>query len=229
MDVTQKVKQAMINLAKQYGEKKRQKLENRTNVLLGRIISSGSDFQYDFAKILFLGTRYKVLVDYPITYAGYTKSGKMRNRTMYPDITVIDEENVLKAIIELKIDLGYLREDYEKNLKSMTDAFRANKRMKYNEFVKVSGSKNLYITIPRYFIKIFIIGTKQNHKERAEPFKRVVESLGFRPLILLDNVHPNLLPKPETFEKELVELEGDISKEIEGKKEQIEKTFEGIF
>lgn len=219
----------MINLAKQYGEKKRQKLENKTNVRFGRIISSGSEFQYDFAKTLFLGTEYKVLVDYPLIYDGVYKSGKRGKKMVYPDIAVMDEKNVLKAIIELKIDLGYLREDYKENLKSMIDAFRTNKIMKYKELVKFSDSEDVYMTIPKDFIKISIIGTKQNHQGRAEPFKEYVGSVGFRPLILLDDVHPNPLIKPETFEKELTELERKISKEIESKKEQIEKTFEGIF
>lgn len=227
--VVKKVKYAMSKLIKEYIKQKSQKLRNKNNVFLGRNISMGSTFQYIFAKELFLNSFYKVLVDYPLCYPGKYRSGKKGKKNLYSDIVVMNKKNVLKAIIELKVDLGFLRENYKGNLKRMIEAFKRNKKMKYNKLVGFSGSEEEYIQIPKNFIKIFIIGTKINHTDRIKHFKRTVKSLGFRPLILLDNIHPNPLLNTKNFEEEIEKLKIDAIKEIENKKGEINRVFKGLF
>ncbi|MBI2045776.1 hypothetical protein HYT23_06970 [Candidatus Pacearchaeota archaeon] len=227
--ITQRIKESIVELIEEYKIQKTQKLKNKSNVHLGRNISMGSQFQYIFAKKLFANSSYKVLVDYPIRYDGKYKSGKKGKKNLYPDILILNKNGVLKALIELKIDLGFLRGNYRKDLKRVISAFEKNGEMKYNQFVGFSNSEEVYIKIPKNFIKIFIIGTKINHTDRVEPFKKNVKALGFKPLILLDKVHPNPLPDVTNFRMEMINLKKQANNEIDSKREDINRVFKGLF
>jgi len=229
MMIHKKIECAILELIKEYQDQKLHKLKNKSNIFLGRNISLGSKFQNILAQNLFNDSSYKVLVDYPICYKGKYNSGKKGKKNLYPDILILDKENMLKALIELKIDLGFLSKDFENNIRKTINAYRKNREMSYKKFVGFADSSDIHIEVPKRFIKIFIIVTKINHTDRVEPFKKTVKHFGFRPLILLEKYHPNPLTSVKNFRGDISRLRKDVEKEIYDKKNEINRTFRGLF
>lgn len=229
MTIHKKIEAAVLELINEYRKQKFKKLKNKSNIFFGRNISLGSKFQFILAEKLFINSSYKALVDYPLRYFGKYKSGKSGMKNLYPDILILDKKNNLKALVELKIDLGFLSNDFKNGLGRMIDAYKKNRKMSYNKFVGFSDSKDMQIKVPKRFIKIFIIVTKINHSNRVKPFIKTVKQFGFRPLILLDEIHPNPLASVENFKGDMDKLKKDAIKEIYNKKFEISRTFKGLF
>ncbi len=108
-------------------ENNRKNTKNNSNVYLGRMFSLGSVFPYKLAESLFRNkNEYEVLVDCPIT----GMKGKKKAKVLYPDIVIIDKETQqLKAIIEVKLDCGWIRAaELKKNNTPLT---------KYEKFISM--------------------------------------------------------------------------------------------
>lgn len=170
-------------------------------VILGRKFQLGSRFQYELARDLFQKTNYTVLVDYPISYRNKSKS-----KTLYPDILVL-KKGKLKGIIEVKIDLGYLRfkhfgMKYNKRTKEYTYKITRNKfKQNYDDLLSSrkfsykykqnEKDEKRFVDIPQKIVKIMILVTKHNDHGRYDYFEKSMKDSGFVLLNILEKKHPN--------------------------------------
>lgn len=72
-------------------------------------------FEDEFARFLHkaLDSKYRILIDYPLQFPG-------RNNKMKPDILILENQTI-KMILELKIDLGYEKENWRDKRKEQLD------------------------------------------------------------------------------------------------------------
>ena len=209
MSPTERIFASLEKLVDSYAVERKNKISDET-VLQGRNISAGSNFQLNLAKELFSQSKdYKVLVDYPLSFGKYeTKTGKLKTKSLYADI-IVTKRCILKGIIEVKIDLGFLRcEDFglskgqigyqytksENKFKANYDSFLSSKEFRYKFPVGFKKPKSRTIQIPKNndkVAKIFLIVTKKNCHNRFESLKKAVQDSGFRFLCLLQDTHPN--------------------------------------
>jgi len=215
----------LINENKRIKNKYRNAIDN---VILGRKFQLGARFQYELAKELFQNTEYIALVDYPISFRYRGK-----NKTLYPDIIVL-KEDTLKGIIEVKIDLGYLR--YKKfgikyNKDSKKYSFNKGKnsfKNDYNRLFKLKGfsyilkknklKERKYVKIPRNVKKITIIATKNNAHGRCGVFEKSMRDSGFTLINILDKLNPN---------DDFCDVSA-VKNEIKEKNEYFTKAFKGL-
>lgn len=201
---------------------------NKSNIVLGRTFSLGGMAGYELAKQLFNRTKYSAVVDPPLTIKG-------RKNPLYPDILVTKGDK-LKAIIEMKIDLGFLNQEnygisYQKEKKEYTYSKKENnfkknmavfskaKHVKYNlkdEYGHII--KTRLIKVPKKFEKIMIVVSKINHRKRAPFFEKAMDDSGFKILFLLETTHPN---NPRYSLKA-------VKKDLQGNQNKINKAFKWI-
>lgn len=209
MSAAERIGASLEKLVDSYAVERKNKISDET-VLQGRNLSAGSDFQLNLAKELFSQNKdYEVLVDYPLSFGKYkTKTGKIKTKSLYADI-IVTKKRVLKGIIEVKIDLGFLRcEDFglskgqkgyqytksENRFKANYHSFLSSKEFRYKFPVGFKKPETRTIQIPKNgndVFKIFLIVTKRNCHNRFESLKKAVQDSGFRFLCLLQDVHPN--------------------------------------
>lgn len=204
----------------------RRNLQNKKNkVYLGRSFAQ-LDFQYYLALNLFKKSKYdKVLVDTGVSFRG---SGF---QPLYPDILLL-KNSQLKAILDIKIDLGFLRyEDYgikynkqkkmygyerKKNkFKKRYKKFLSSKMASYKINNEYDKKEDFYFKIPNYkkVKKLFILITKENDHSRFDTFFKSMDNSGFKFLVLLKDCHPGV-PKTtiQDIKSGLKENEKDIRK-----------------
>lgn len=181
MGAYDKVEKTMEWLIRKYARSKKNQKSAKNNVVLGRSFSLGSQFQYVLAKNLFEKTRFKVLVDYPISIPG-------RKQPIYPDIAVISH-NKLIALMEIKMDCGWIGDfnrvglalkEYNKILKNKRFAYKGYDEKESHEVLVHPSCK-----------RIFIIVSGHNHRENVPQITKIAEKNNFRPLVLTEKTHPN--------------------------------------
>lgn len=228
-DIKNRIRSAVRCLCKHQKENLEKFRKNSQKIYLGRLFGLGAWFQYFLAKELFEDTRFYsvVLVDCPVTFKG-------RKQPLYPDILVIDENNTLKGLIDVKLDFGYVKPEefgFKKIKKGDHSSYTYNRKdnkflKKYNDFFnaqqfqyKVKGvldeTEEKEIRIPKQVHKIAIIlmGHVNNHNN-YDGYKEAMEDAGFKFLHILwdgDVRHPNDEENVRRIEKEIKE-NNDIEK-----------------
>jgi hypothetical protein len=216
----------LINENKRIKKKYRNTIDN---VILGRKFQLGVRFQYELAKQLFQNTEYLALVDSPISF-----KYRGKNKTLYPDILVL-KENKLKGIIEVKIDLGYLKYkkfgiSYNKDrskkysFNKRKNSFKKNydrliKSKEFSYILKKNGLKERKnVKIVRNVKKITTIATKNNDHGRYEVFEESMRNAGFILINILDKLNPN---------DDFCDVSA-VKNEIKEKNEYFIKAFKGL-
>lgn len=170
----------MINL---FEEKQRAKCISE-RAQRGRISPAGNDFEDRFAKSLMtvLPTEYRILVDYPLTYRP-ENSG--RAITVYPDIIVVHGD-IIKCILELKIDLGYAKDKWLIEKQNKFNDFRKLEKVSYllSNGNKRKQKQELKVT-NNTEIAFVILSAENDHGKVAHI------SGDMNCFILLSNFHPN--------------------------------------
>jgi len=154
-------------------------------IVRGRAPSLSYEFEEGFARLLAvaLPQRYKILIDYPMSYE---VEGKGRKKTSYPDIAIVRDSKVLTGIIELKIDLGYLREGWvESSASSLSDLRNATEVTFKTDVGRTAGEK-VKVTVDPDLQRAIVLLTGINDHGRLPGF--VVQPNCF---VLSSNVHPN--------------------------------------
>ncbi|MDZ4262861.1 MAG: hypothetical protein U1B30_11100 [Pseudomonadota bacterium] len=160
-------------ILKIFSEKKNnKKISNR--IVRGRASASADAFEEELAKLIekHVPEPINILVDYPISYK---LMGAVRAKTIYPDIALVCERTIL-AIIEAKIDLGFLKDDWAKNRSEMFKGFKSAN--------DISG-----YTISEKFSSCCVVLTAKNDHGRLDDF--LEQPINPIVLILEDHLHPN--------------------------------------
>lgn len=227
--VANRIGKSLIYLIKENDRIKKEYKREKNNVILGRKFQLGSIFQYELAKELFQKTDYTALVDYPISF-----KYRGKNKTLYPDILIL-KGGKLKGVIEVKIDLGYLKIDHfgiEYNKKTKKYKYKISKNKFRKNYANLLSSDKFsykykqndkkerrFVNIPRNTVKIMIIVTKHNDHNRYDYFKNSMYDSNFKVLKILEKQHPN-------------HDDCDVSaikNEIRENEENFNKAFKGLF
>ena len=104
-------------------QKKRKRIAPR--VIRGRAIPLANAFEDAFGKLLgkVLNERFKILVDYPMSIK---PSDFQKTKTIYPDIAICEDDE-LRCLLELKIDLGYFSDESKVEMKRKINDLRRAK------------------------------------------------------------------------------------------------------
>ena len=212
--IVKAIMNALMDLDNEYFKNHKLKKPSKSNVRIGRSNSVSYVFERKLAKRLGKVFRnYYFFVDYPITL--YDKNNT-KIKQVYPDIFVVkgldmekkDSEGKAVAIIDLKIDLGYLNLDHygiskdgrqieNKNSNFVKREDALNKcdlgRFDYivgaysDEEKQINKEKGkLKVKIPKNILKISIISTKDNAHGRLEIYRKILEKQGYSVLFLLN-------------------------------------------
>jgi hypothetical protein len=175
--------------------KKNKKINDR--VLRGRSSSISNFFEDKFATMLgnILPSNYNIFVDYPISYK---ISQGDRSKTSYPDIMIVKDYNtesnvsngLLAAIIELKIDLGWLNEDLFKTKLEQFNTLRSVNKVSFNLDVGTMHRNIKTLSVKDDFPLAVVLLTRQNHSERFPDFKKNVEKENSHCYVLSSEFHP---------------------------------------
>lgn len=225
MSITKNITDSIIWLNERYRELNEQEKDDNNRVQLGRSFKIADKFQFDLASRLSQSLRAeKIIIDYPTSCTN-------RSQPLYPDIQLIDG-NKLKAIIEIKIDLGFLRLGefgitYDKSRKTYEYGNAPNRFMdNYNNFLssqeiwykKKSDKEKVSLKIDNSLKRIFIVVTQRNHTRRGPFFQQSMNDSKFNLLFLLDKIHPNT-------SKDVTNL---IRQNIKEKDQEIRELFDGL-
>ncbi len=217
------IKESLKKLNKEVIKRKKEKLNNNTRVILGRSPSFSSFFESTLAKELSkVYPNFYFYVDFPIRILNEeNKSIKNGGQSIYPDIMIVDKENkLLKAIIEIKLDIGYVNLDREENSKRDNDFEKANK-IRFNKLVgaysreEKEENEEIMLSISPKIKKIAIIVTKKNSHGREKGFEKILKKRGYTSIFLLEKIHFNTM--------------GDISKKIEEEVDEKKDTILNAF
>ena len=175
------------------------------NIYPGRLNSLGQPLQYILAKNLFCKTSYDVGVD---CAASLQRRGRKRKKTVYPDIIVLQKKSrgvyVLKSVIDVKLDLGWLNVDFygikKQNNGAYTYRRRTSKFLKGQmEFIrssrftyKIKNDQNEVeqireVEIPKEGVKrLAILFMKQNSHGREVAYENAMVDAGYEFLLVLN-------------------------------------------
>jgi len=225
MTLTQNIIESICWLNEQYRELNGQEKNDENRVQLGRSFKIADKFQFDLASRISNSLQAdKIIVDYPTSCTN-------RTQPLYPDIQLI-KKGKLKAIVEIKIDLGFLRLNefgitYDKPRKeyafgAVQNAFKQN----YEDFLssdeiwfrKKGNRERVVLRKNDSLKKIFIVVSRKNHTRRGPYFEAAMEDAGFNLLFLLDDIHPN----------HHHDLSPEIKSRIENKEKEIKRLFKGL-
>ncbi|MDP2682421.1 MAG: hypothetical protein Q8P28_06400 [Deltaproteobacteria bacterium] len=172
-----------------FTQKKKEKGILKNRVFRGRAATSSSDLENLFAVAIAesIPKQYSILVDYPLSI----KKGSMRALTLYPDISIV-KGNVLKGVIEFKIDLGYLKKEWINQHKTSIKQLENASILKYKKNVGTIKAKKDCLKISKKLASCVVVLSSENSHNRLDKFKTEL-----KPYILFkrdndDNgVHPN--------------------------------------
>ncbi len=199
MSITDIIINHVCELHIHYREMFNDEKNDNNSVQLGRSFRISDKFQFDFAKALSKVIESdKILVDFPI-------SCSERAQPLYPDILII-KSGLVTAIIEMKIDLGFLnlstfgiksegKSNYSYDIndnifKRTYDDLIKSEKVYYKK--KGGEKERVRIGMSKMVKKLFVIITEQNDHGRMKYFKEAIEDAGFDILFLLkETVHPN--------------------------------------
>jgi len=168
--------------------------------------------------------KYKIFVDYPIRLCNKDET-PIGSQNLYPDIMIVDKKNHLKAIIELKLDIGRLNIDSDSSreglLRKAKVGFLNSVVGRYSD--QQEKNERRKIVFAKGYKKILIVVTLVNEhkylgKPKSEPYKKKLLKWGYIPLFLLKQVHYN------TFE----DASKKIKIELEHMRPEIQGAFRGI-
>jgi len=231
----EKIIEALKNLNNRFRENHKLKI-NTDKVRIGRSNSVSYVFEREIAKILSdKFPQYLFLVDYPISLLDaynniltYNNGEETKNvQPVYPDILVVSGINVTKsdsggysatnnngqviALLDLKIDLGYVDLKYYEGEKSNKKSFafresNINKAKKcrfnyivggYSEDEKIINKDigKLCAEFPENssLKRISIICTKVNSHDRHDNYCKIMKKFGYDVILLLEECHPNTI------------------------------------
>jgi len=210
MDFYDAARKTVIWLNEEYRSTVSKYMTNKSNVILGRKFSLGTEFQYEFAKRLFEGSSYLVLVDTPIKLPN-------RKQRVYPDIVII-KDNELRGLMEVKMDCGWIGEDKLKDELETYKEITNSSSFSYSTYTDESMEKKKpfpEVVIPKNIKKIFVIVSRKNDHDRIDEYVReLVETAGFELLILLENTHPNGRVNSTEIEEDIAKRKDEIRKII---------------
>ncbi|MBD3204297.1 hypothetical protein GF327_08440 [Candidatus Woesearchaeota archaeon] len=239
-DIINAIQSAVISLDKEATKNHKEKLNfDSVNIHTGRSSPLSSFFEKELSKELSqVFPNYHIHIDYPLRLLNYKKEklkkdGVKRSQAIYPDIMIVKlnkdkKTRLLKAIIEIKLDLGHL------DLKSDRIKQKENllKKASYGIFNTIVGAyskleqnKNriINVTIPKSLKKNFIVVTKSNqHKHKgklkSKSFLNKMEKYGYKVIFILDeNIHFNTLENNQKAIKKRVKLlESEIKSAFSG-------------
>ncbi len=245
MLIHEKIKEALINLNREFIENHKLKLYDGS-VRIGRSQALSHIFEREIAKKLAeIYPDYLFLVDYPISLINDGKKidkQDKRNQPIYPDILITKGIKIKRnrqiysvykrkpkviALLDLKIDIGYV--DLKEYSKNGRFAIRENKinRAKKCNFNYIVGAYSqeekdinkkvgdLYADITKDIKKISLVASKVNSHEKEFEYINKMEKFGYNVIFLLDNYHPNTIEN----------IEQNIRDEIDKKKKEINKIF----
>ena len=227
-DIIHAFKESLKKLNEEYICQHRERYENDkkdTKIHLGQAPSLSHFFETKLCKeIAKVYPKYHYYIDYPITF--YDAENK--KKTLRPDISVVEKRdgiNILKGIIEVKIDIGRL--DFDKTKDNdreafLTNAIKADCNSIVASYYKKAQEINYKIPfkIPKKYTKIFILATNNNqHKHGGQPksnvYDRYMSDMGYEYIVLMDDVLIN------TGEA----ISDKIEEEIDKKADKIRKAF----
>lgn len=226
--IVEAFQKSIVRLHRQARKYHLRKTKNKNaNIKYGRSPSLANYFEEEFVnKLSKIYKNHRFFIDYPFRL--YDKQGtSLCSQNIYPDIIVTDMENTLKAIIELKTDIGHL------DIKKLTKSKRENILLKavYGEVNNVVGRysdqkykiEKIRIKFPKKYKKILIVITLVNQHSyggnpKSEEYKRILKKLGYNPLFLLKNIHYNYYD----------DKTNEIKEEINSNKKEIVRAFKGL-
>lgn len=144
----------------------------------GRASASSSDFEEGLAKLIQEHTPkdIKIWVDCPISYR--LRSSR-RAKTIYPDIALV-RNNSLIAILEAKIDLGYLPANWARSRKQTLRQLMSVGRVTLDERT---------LAVSERLRTACVVLTARNHPERLPGFLKEVKNVVI--LLSKEHSHPN--------------------------------------
>jgi len=226
------IKKTVLDLHKEARKYQKRKDKNKkSKIKYGRSPSLSNYFEENFVNELSkIYKQYLFYIDYPIhlydSKGNTLKNSQNKSQNIYPDIIITDKEDILKAIIELKMDIGHI-DLKEFNFKRERNLLKA----KFGELNPIVGkysrkkykTKKIGIHFPKKFKKILIVVTLVNqHTFKGHPksnkYKKIMEKHHYKPLFLLEKNHYNFYD----------DLTTDIESEIDKKRGDIIKVFKGL-
>lgn len=139
------------------------KIGNRS--LRGRTISISDKFEEEFALFLeeILPTKYSFLIDFPLSYH---VNGRTRKKTTYPDIAIVENASVLAGVLELKIDLGFLRKGWAKDWNRNLAELSAAKEVSYRTSPRTGKKGKVRMSVLPDLPRAIVLLTANNDHKR---------------------------------------------------------------
>jgi hypothetical protein len=190
--VVRSIKQSLYLLVKQYQQEQKRKSKHE-NIILGRIFSVGQIYPYILAECLFKDRGdYNVLVDHHINVS---------RKSLYPDLLVIHRNNAV-AVIEVKLDLGWLK-DPKNTISKLIKKYNFPSKISY----KAHGHK-ITVIVGKKIKKIFFVVTKANDHSRFKDVEKLLSRAGFQIVYCLEKLHhPN-------DNINVSDIDGDVEKNL---------------
>jgi len=126
---------------------------------------------------------YKLLVDYPLTVR---HGNGQRAKTAYPDVAVL-YNRTLAGVIEIKVDLGYLPEDWSKQSGGMFSQLQQATSLTYRTNVGTVNNEVISISPAKEMDRIVVVLSGLNDHGRLDAIKQA-NSVCF---VLMPQHHPN--------------------------------------
>lgn len=173
-------------IVNEFQTKKEEKQIKKERIIRGRAPSISDKFEELIAVVLdsYLIKKYMIFIDYPISYMSSSK----KKKTIYPDIIIIDKNrNEIVEIIELKIDLGYLSEDWSKQSAKIFSEIKECKTVSYKTKVGNDKGEKKELSVKKNLRKLIIVLSSENAHGRLEKFTKDNKNT----FILMKSHHPN--------------------------------------
>lgn len=169
----------VVNLFQSRKDSKRIK----PRITRGRAIDCSSEIEELFAIAIseIIPKKYSLFIDYPLSI-------KKSNKTLviYPDISLV-EDNILKGIVEIKIDLGYLKKAWIKNSNSIYQSIIKSKSIKYRKHVGQPNKEKDLLTVSPKLKRSVIVLTGKNAHNKLESFTNTQSDC----FVIFPSHHPN--------------------------------------
>jgi len=179
-------------------DKKEAKVISR-RIKRGRSATSASEIEDLFAKCVAsaIPKEYKLLIDYPISYK---LPPKMNSHTIFPDVAIVKKDELV-GVIEFKIDLGYLNEEWSQKNKSIYDELKIAKQATYKNNVGSPGSLKKTLKVKKSLKLCVVVLTDSNDHDKMNRLKTDNKCY-----VLTTGIHPNSHKTPVEDKKKLVNI-----------------------
>ncbi len=174
----------ILKMVTHYQEKHRQsykpsKMSKR--IFLGRSRSASDTFEESlaFGLLHFLKEDRVIYIDAPMSMAN--KNGVKKSETIYPDILIVDKDNQLRGIIELKIDLGWLSDEWSEKRRTLIRTLHKKQLSIKRGETKIKIEKD-------YQYLILVLSQINDHGRWQKSFKKDHRGYAF---LLLDGSYPH--------------------------------------